>query len=84
MTKHARKSDHLQIVESPKVLVEVPLPLLGALANTRNAFFGLCVDAGRQVLDAMMEQDRASGCVVRSGSGTPSASPAEPARPKAR
>jgi transposase-like protein len=58
MAKHARKSDHLQIVESPKALVEVPLPLLGALANTRNAFFELCVDAGRQVLDAMMEQDR--------------------------
>jgi len=58
MTKHARKSDHLQIVESPKALVEVPLPLLGALTSTRNAFFELCVDAGRQVLDAMMEQDR--------------------------
>ncbi len=58
MAKHAKKSDHLQIVESPKALVEVPLPLLGALASTRNAFFGLCVDAGRQVLDAMMEQDR--------------------------
>ncbi len=58
MSKHARKSDHLQIVESPKALVEVPLPLLGALASTRNAFFELCVDAGRQVLDAMMEQDR--------------------------
>ena len=41
-----------------KALVEVPLPLLGALTNTRNAFFELCVDAGRQVLDAMMEQDR--------------------------
>jgi len=58
MTKHARKSDHLQIVESPKALVEVPLPLLGALTSTRNAFFELCVDAGCQVLDAMMEQDR--------------------------
>jgi transposase-like protein len=58
MTKHAKKSDHLQIVASPKVLVEVPLPLLGALTSTRNAFFELCVDAGRQVLDAMMEQDR--------------------------
>ena len=58
MSKHAKKSDHLQIVESPKALVEVPLPLLGALASTRNAFFELCVDAGRQVLDAMMEQDR--------------------------
>jgi transposase-like protein len=32
--------------------------LLGALTSTRNAFFELCVDAGRQVLDALMEQDR--------------------------
>ena len=58
MTKHAKKSEHLQIVEIPKTFVEVPLPLLGALTGTRNAFFELCVDAGRQVLDAMMEQDR--------------------------
>ncbi|MCH8082823.1 MAG: IS256 family transposase [Myxococcales bacterium] len=65
MAKHAKKSDHLQIVESPKALVEVPLPLLGALTNTRNAFFELCVDAGRQVLDAMMEQDREWLCGPR-------------------
>ena len=62
MTKHAKKSDHLQIVESQKALVEVPLPLLGALTSTRNAFFELCVDAGRQVLDALMEQDREGLC----------------------
>jgi len=65
MAKHAKKSDHLQIVESPKALVQVPLPLLGALTNTRNAFFELCVDAGRQVLDAMMEQDREWLCGPR-------------------
>jgi hypothetical protein len=38
MPKHAKKSDHLQIAESQKALVEVPLPLLGALTSTRNAF----------------------------------------------
>ncbi len=47
MTKHAKKSDHLQIVESSKALDEVPLPLLGDLTRTRDAFFELCVDAGR-------------------------------------
>jgi putative transposase len=63
MAKHAKKSDHLQIVEDPKTAsVEIPLPLLGALASSRNAFFELCVDAGRQVLDAMMEQDREALC----------------------
>ena len=66
MTKHAKKSDHLQIVESLKTTaVEIPLPLLGALASTRNAFFELCVDAGRQVLNAMMEQDREALCGPR-------------------
>jgi len=66
MSKHAKKSDHLQIVEDPKTTtVEIPLPLLGALTSTRNAFFELCVDAGRQVLDAMMEQDREAFCGPR-------------------
>ena len=66
MTKHAKKFDHLQIVEDPKTAaVEIPLPLLGALTSTRNAFFELCVDAGRQVLDAMMEQDREAFCGPR-------------------
>jgi transposase-like protein len=66
MTKHAKKSDHLQIIENPKTTgVEIPLPLLGALTSTRNAFFELCVDAGRQVLGAMMEQDREAFCGPR-------------------
>jgi putative transposase len=66
MSKHAKKSDHLQIVEDSKTTtVEIPLPLLGALTSTRNAFFELCVDAGRQVLDAMMEQDREAFCGPR-------------------
>jgi transposase-like protein len=35
------------------------------LANTRSAFFGLCVEAGRQVLEAMMEHDRTALCGPR-------------------
>ena len=58
LTQHAKKSDPLQIAESPKALVEVPLALLGALTSTRNAFFELCVDAGRQVLDALTRSPR--------------------------
>jgi transposase-like protein len=42
--------------------VQLPLPLLDVLADTRTAFFGLCLDAGQQVLHAMMEQDRAQLC----------------------
>jgi transposase-like protein len=42
--------------------VQVPLPLLDVLADTRTAFFGLCLDAGQQVLRTMMEQDREQLC----------------------
>jgi transposase-like protein len=63
MTKHAKKSDHLQLVDLPKTTtVEIPLPLLGAFSNIENSFFDLCINAGRQVLDAMMEQDREELC----------------------
>ena len=59
MTKHASKSDHLQLVDLPKTTtVEIPLPLLGAFVNIENSFFDLCIDAGQQVLSAMMEQLR--------------------------
>jgi putative transposase len=63
MAKHAKKSSHLQIVDLPKTTtVEIPLPLLGALANIENSFFDLCIGAGHQVLGAMMEQDREELC----------------------
>ncbi len=66
MTKHAKKSDHLQLVDLPKTTtVEIPLPLLGAFSNIENSFFDLCINAGRQVLDAMMEQDREELCGPR-------------------
>ena len=62
MSKHAKKSDHLQLVDESTTFVEVPLPLLGAFASIEDAFFDLCVHSGRQVLDAMMEQDREELC----------------------
>jgi len=66
MTKHAKKSVHLQAVDLPKTMaVETPLPLLGAFFNIENSFFDLCIDAGQQVLSAMMEQDREDLCGPR-------------------
>jgi transposase-like protein len=66
MAKHAKKSGHLQLVDLPKTTtVEIPLPLLGAFAHIENSFFDLCIDAGRQVLDAMLEQDREALCGPR-------------------
>jgi putative transposase len=52
-----------EVLASPPVAtVQVPLPLLDVLADTRTAFFGLCLDAGQQVLRTMMEQDREQLC----------------------
>ena len=45
-----------------RVEVQVPLPMLGALHEVRERFFSLCVLAGKQVLGAMMEQDRIALC----------------------
>src|SRR3990172_558666 len=42
--------------------VELSLPLLACLEQTQSAFFGLCVTAGKQVLEAMMEADRTALC----------------------
>ena len=58
MAKHASKFSALQVVEPPRAMsVQVPLPMLDVLANAHNAFFDLCVDVGRQVFSALMEQD---------------------------
>ncbi len=66
MTKHAKKSDHLQLVNAPKTtIVEIPLPLPGALGNIERTFFELCVSAGQRVLASMMEQDREDLCGPR-------------------
>src|SRR3989475_12093044 len=46
----------------PVATVQLPLPLLDVLADTRTAFFGLCLDAGQQVLRTLMEQERARLC----------------------
>jgi transposase-like protein len=42
--------------------VQVPLPLLTVLAEAKTAFFGLCLSAGQQVFQALMEQDREQLC----------------------
>ena len=66
MTKHAKNSDHLQLVDAPEMAtVEIPLSVLSAFANIEGSFFDLCVDAGQQVLATMMEQDREELCGAR-------------------
>jgi putative transposase len=46
----------------PVVSVQMPLPLLDVLADMKTSFFGLCLTAGQQVFQAMMEQDREALC----------------------
>ena len=51
-----------ELASPPVATVQLPLPLLDVLQDTRTAFFGLCLDAGQQVLRTMMEQDREQLC----------------------
>ena len=48
--------------EGKLVEVQIPLGLLSSLEDVRQGFFSLCVSAGRQVLTAMMEQEREALC----------------------
>ena len=47
---------------SKPVTIQVPLPVLGVVNGVREAFHGLCVATGLQVLEAMMEADREALC----------------------
>jgi transposase-like protein len=48
--------------EIPQARVQIPLPLVQELWSIREGFFALCIEAGQQVLEAMMEQDRTALC----------------------
>jgi putative transposase len=45
-----------------KIEIQLPLRMTDVLEGARNAFFELCVDAGRAVLDVLMEEDREALC----------------------
>ncbi len=56
MTKHARKFRRRQAVERPPAATgQIPLPVVGAFASIERSYLELCIRAGQQVLDAMME-----------------------------
>lgn len=44
------------------VQVQLSLPVAGVLQDVHSAFFGLCIDAGKAVLGAMMEAERSALC----------------------
>ena len=63
MAKHrTKKSARQDLIVVNAATVQIPLPLVPALEDAESAFFGLCVETGKQVLAAMMEQDRTALC----------------------
>ena len=65
MGKHDRRETSGRPPDSRPVTIQVPLPVLGVVHGVREAFHGLCIATGLQVLEAMMEADRAA--VARRG-----------------
>lgn len=55
----------------PAATVQLSLPVQGVLQDVKHAFYGLCINAGQQVLAAMMEADRIALCGPK---GVPDAS----------
>ena len=62
MAKHDRRKTSGQPPSSQPVTIQVPLPVLGVLNGVQEAFHGLCIATGLQVLEAMMEADRETLC----------------------
>ena len=60
--KSLTKSSQQKLVAARGAQVEIALPVTGVLNDVRSAFFGLCVHAGKAVLTAMMEDERAALC----------------------
>lgn len=56
----SRTKPALRVV--PAAQVQLSLPIQGVLQDVRHAFYGLCINAGQQVLAAMMEADRVALC----------------------
>jgi hypothetical protein len=56
----SRTKPALRVV--PAAQVQLSLAVDGVLRDVQHAFYGLCVNAGKQVLAAMMEADRVALC----------------------
>ena len=56
----SRMKPALRVV--PAAQVQLSLAMDGVLRDVQHAFYGLCVNAGKHVLAAMMEADRVALC----------------------
>lgn len=59
--KSLTKSSKPKLV-SKDAQIQLSLPVTGVLRDVQSAFYGLCINAGKAVLSAMMEEDRAALC----------------------
>ena len=62
MAKHRSRSERIQGPAGRSLTVQLPLPVLGVLGDTREAFHALCIRTGQEVLMAMMEAEREALC----------------------
>lgn len=63
MSKNVKKPSSIKAATgSETITVQMPLGMLEALEDSRSAFFGLCIESGRRVLEIMMEADRTAVC----------------------
>ena len=60
--KSLTKSNKQKLVAAADTQVELVVPVAGVLSDVRSAFFGLCVNAGKAVLAAMLEEERTALC----------------------
>jgi putative transposase len=67
--KSLTKSKKQKLAAVGDARIESSPAVAGALNDVRSAFFGLCVNAGKAVLTAMMEEERAAVCGAK---GVPS------------
>ena len=56
----SRTKPALRVV--PTAQVQISLPVQGVLQDIKHAFYGLCIQAGREVLAQMFEADRVALC----------------------
>ena len=49
----------------PTAEVQISIPVQGILQDVKHAFYGLCIQAGREVLTQMLEADRVALCGVK-------------------
>ena len=62
MAKHRSHGSGIQAGNAKSITVDVPLPLLGVVIDTREALHELCIRTGREAFVARMEADLEALC----------------------